>query len=119
MDAHELKVRTKRYALNVIEFCDSLPHRKLAWVLGDQLMRAATSVGANYRAACKARSTAEFIAKIGTVEEEADECQYWLELIGEAKLASRDIVQPLLKEATELTAIMGASRKSASRRLVR
>ena len=81
--------------------------------MGNQLARSATSVGANYRAACRSRSKAEFIAKIGLVEEEADECAFWLEMIRERKLIPAQRLQDLLKEATELTAIMAASRKTA------
>ena len=82
-------------------------------------MAAGTSVGANYRASCKSRSTAEFVAKIGVVEEEADECCFWLELIMEAGLMPSSRVKALHKEADELTAIMAASRITASKRRTR
>ncbi|OPY75389.1 MAG: hypothetical protein A4E64_01918 [Syntrophorhabdus sp. PtaU1.Bin058] len=81
--------------------------------MANQLAKSGTSVGANYRAACKARSRAEFIAKIGVVEEEADECIYWLTLVIESNMLKKEIVEPLLKEAGEITAIMASSRKSA------
>ena len=81
-------------------------------------MRSGTSVGANYRAACRGRSTAEFVAKLGVVEEEADESAFWMELITEGELMKSDLVNALWQEANELVAIMAASRKSASRRLV-
>jgi four helix bundle protein len=84
-------------------------------VIGNQLLRSGTSVGANYRSACKGRSKAEFVAKLGIVEEEADETAYWLELIMEGDLLGIETVKPLLQEANELVAIMAASRKSASR----
>ena len=111
----ELKKRTKRFALNVIAIVEALPRGTAGGVLGKQLMRAGTSVGANYRAACKARSPAEFIAKVGVVEEEADECCYWMELITESKLTKDARIELLHKEADELTAIMAASRKTAAR----
>ncbi|MGA2467480.1 MAG: four helix bundle protein [Thermodesulfobacteriota bacterium] len=85
-------------------------------VIGKQLIRSGTSVGANYRSACKGRSKAEFAAKLGIVEEEADETAYWLELIVEGGLLEKNLVEPLLKEANEIVAIMASSRKSASRR---
>jgi len=81
--------------------------------IGSQLMRSGTSVGANYRAACRGRSKAEFIAKLGIAQEEADESAFWMELIIEGGLMERKLVKPLLEEANELTAIMTASRKSA------
>jgi four helix bundle protein len=115
MEASELKGRTKRFALSVIRFVELLPNEQSGWVLGKQLLRSGTSVGANYRAACKSRSKAEFIAKIGVVEEEADECCYWLELIKESGLVQTSKVDDLYRESNELTAIMAASRRSASR----
>ncbi|MGI8597983.1 MAG: four helix bundle protein [Chitinophagaceae bacterium] len=77
----ELKLRTKKFALNIIVLIKQTPSNKISDVLMKQLLRSATSVGANYRAACRARSQSEFISKIGIVEEEADECAFWLELI--------------------------------------
>ena len=115
MEARDLKDRTKKFALEVIHLMGQLPSGQTGWVLGKQLLRAGTSVGANYRAACKSRSKAEFIAKIGIVEEEADECCYWLELIKESKLVGISKVENLYREANELTAIMVASRRSASK----
>ncbi len=85
----------------------------MGWTIGGQLIRCGTSVGANYRAACRSRSKVEFIAKIGIVIEEADESIYWLEIIIESGLIKKELIEPLLKEADELTAIMVASRKSA------
>jgi four helix bundle protein len=87
--------------------------------VGGQLVRAGTSVGSNYRAACTGRSKAEFIAKLGVVEEEADESAYWLELIIEGQLLKAKLVEPLLDEANELTKIMAKSRISASAALAR
>jgi four helix bundle protein len=116
MNEPELKARTKPFGLRVIKLVNALPKKPVSWTLGDQLLRAATSVGANYRAACRGRSLAEFIAKLGNVEEEADESMFWLEMIVESGLMPGNLVEPLLKEADELTAIMSASRKSAKGR---
>ena len=113
MNPEELKARTKRFALDIIKFVNQLPNSRIAEVLGKQVLRSATSVGANYRSACKARSKADFISKITVVEEEADECQYWLELIEGSNLAKLQTILPLLKEAKELTAIFTASGKTA------
>jgi four helix bundle protein len=115
MNAEEMKNRTKSFSLRAIQLVNALPKSSVARVLGDQLLRSATSVAANYRAACKGRSRAEFIAKLGTVEEESDECQLWIELIGDAGLIQKQLLASLLSEAKELTAIVAASRKSAFR----
>jgi four helix bundle protein len=110
MNSTELKIRTKQFAIDVIRFVDSQPSSKTFEILGRQLIRSASSVGANYRSACRARSRADFISKISIVEEEADECQYWLELFLElVKNKSSNIIEPLLKEAGELTAIFTAT----------
>jgi len=116
MTEEEMRTRTKRFALRVIRLVSALPRSIPGKAIGAQLIRSGTSVGANYRAACKARSKAEFIARLGTVEEEADESAYWMELLIESNVMKAQRVGPLLKEATELTAIMAASRKSASSR---
>lgn len=115
MDEKELKQRTKQFALRVIKLVDALPKTTVGRAIANQLMRAGTSVGANYRAACRSRSKAEFIAKIGTVEEEADESAYWMELIIESGLIKPTLVNALLQEANELVAIMASSRISASK----
>jgi len=109
----ELKSRTKAFAVRVIRLVDALPANVKGRAIANQIVRSATSVAANYRSACRARSRAEFIAKIGVVEEEADETAFWLELIVECDIRSTKQIHPLLKEATELVAIMAASRKSA------
>ena len=109
-EQYDLRLRTKRFALEVINMVESLP--KTA-ILGKQLLRAGTSVGANYRAACRARSTAEFIAKMGIVEEEADESIYWMELLLEAGIPTRDKIGSLQCEAEELLAITVSSIKTA------
>lgn len=113
MNQEELKRRTKQYALRVMKLIDALPNTIAGKNIGNQLIRSGTSVGANYRAACRARSRSEFIAKLGIVVEEADECAFWLELIVEGKLIEKERIEPLLGETNELVAIMTASRKTA------
>jgi len=114
MKAEDLKRRTKQFALRVLKLVAALPRTLAGKTIGGQLVRSGTSVGANYRAACRARSKLEFIAKIGIVEEEADESAFWMELIIESELLKLQQVQPLLDEANELAKIMASSRKSAS-----
>jgi four helix bundle protein len=109
----DLKARTKQSALRVMKMVDALPRTIQGRTIAKQIIRSATSVAANYRAACRARSRAEFIAKIGVVEEEADESCFWLELIIDSGLLTDERIRPLLSEAGELVAIMAASRKSA------
>src|SRR5436309_14364789 len=113
MTTAELKARTKDFALRVIRLVDALPNSVKGRAIANQIIRSATSVAANYRAACRARSRAEFAAKIGVVEEEADESCFWLELIIDSGLLTEGKIRPLLGEAGELDAIMAASRKSA------
>lgn len=110
---NDLKIRTKKFAVEIIRFIRVLPKNDEGFVLGKQLLRSGTSVGANYRAACKAKSMADFINKITIVEEEADECCYWLELIIEAEILDKNNVDTLLKEANELTAIFTSAGKTA------
>jgi four helix bundle protein len=119
MDAEDLKKRTKRFALGILKLVAALPNTIQGRTVGGQLVRAGTSVGSNYRAACRGRSKAEFIAKLGIVEEEVDESAFWLELIIEGELLKHHLVQPLLDEANELTRIMATSRVTASARLRR
>ena len=107
--AEGLKRRTKRFALDLIALAGTFPGGEPGRTVGGQLVRCGTSVGANYRAACRARSRAEFIAKTGIVEEESDECGYWLEIAAETHLAAPNRIAPLLKEADELTAIFARS----------
>src|SRR5258708_10433501 len=109
MTTVELKTRTKDCALRVGRLVDALPNTAKGRTIANQIIRSATSVAANYRAACRARSRAEFIAKIGVVEEEADETAFWLELIIDSNIYGKTRIEPLLKEASELV----ASRKSA------
>jgi four helix bundle protein len=113
----ELKRRTKIFTLRVLKLVAALPNSVAGRTVGGQVARASSSVGANYRAACRARSKPDFISKLGIVEEEADESAFWLEVIVESKLLKEHLVEPLLTEANELTAIMTSSRKSASRDL--
>jgi four helix bundle protein len=114
MKPEDLKERTKQFALRILRLVSALPKNLAGKTIGGQLVRSGTSVGANYRAACRARSKLEFIAKIGIVEEEADESAFWMELIIESELLKLQLVQPLLDEANELAKIMASSRKSAS-----
>ena len=109
MDEHELKNRTKQFALRVIRLVDTLPGTIPGRAVAGQLVRSGMSVGANYRAACRGRSKAEFSAKLGIALEEADECCYWLELIMDGEFLPRNRVEPLHQEANELTAIFVAS----------
>ena len=116
MNETEQKNRTKQFALRVLKLVSALPKTTEGRALGSQLVRSGTSVGANYRAACRGRSKAEFIAKLGTVEEEADESAYWMKLIIDGGLLPKTKVDALRQEACELPAIMAASRLSASGR---
>ena len=113
MNAEDLKQRTKQFALRVLKLVAALPNSVEGRVVGGQLVRAGTSVASNYRAACRGRSRAEFVAKLGIVIEEADESAFWLELIIESSLLRAKLVQPLLDEANELTRIMVSSRVTA------
>ena len=111
--AEALRRRTKRFALDVIALVRTLPPGEPSWTIGGQLTRSGTSVGANYRSACRARSHADFVAKIALVEEESDEAGFWLEIVKETGLGAADAVEPLLKEADELTAIFARSTMTA------
>ncbi len=114
MTEAELKSRTKAFALRVLQVVEALPETRSGRVVGGQLARAGTSVGANYRAACRSRSSAEMISKLAVVEEEADESAFWMELAAEHGLLPAGKVEPLRREADELTAIMVASRRTLS-----
>jgi four helix bundle protein len=109
----QLRDQTKAFALRVIRLYRSLPYKTDTQVLGKQLLRCGTSVAANYRAVCRARSKAEFIARMGIVVEEADEAILWLELMTESGIVSSAKTEALLKEANELTAIFAASQRTA------
>jgi four helix bundle protein len=114
MNESELKARTKKFSLRVIKLVGALPKNVEGRAIGNQLIRSGTSVGANYRAACRGRSKTEFISRLGVVEEEADESAFWMEMIIESGLMEKKLVEPLLNEANEIVAIMTASRKSAT-----
>jgi len=116
LDKNELKDRTKKFALRVIKLVEKLPKNVAGWTIGKQLIRSGTSVAANYRAVCLAKSRADFISKLGIVIEESDESTFWLELIIESKMKSEKLIEPLLRESREITAIMIASKKSASKK---
>ena len=112
-----LKKRTKKLAVNIIMFCDSLKKCKASSVVTYQLVKSATSTGANYRAACRARSKSEFFSKICIVVEEADESEYWLEIINDANLSNdREELIRLTKEANEITKIMSKAKDSSYRK---
>lgn len=113
MNAEELKNRSKKMAISVAELVERLPKGHATDVIGRQLLRAATSVAANYRSACRARSHADFINKFGIVEEEADESLFWLEMLTEMNKMDVSIASPLVKELKELLAIFTASSKTA------
>ncbi|HEY7784292.1 MAG TPA: four helix bundle protein [Pyrinomonadaceae bacterium] len=119
MNAEELKNRTKLFALRILRLAQALPNTIEGRAIRGQLVRAGTSVGANYRAACRGRSKAEFIAKIGVVEEESDESAFWLEVIIEGAFLKEVRVRPLLDEANAITKIMSKSRVSASRNMTK
>jgi len=115
MDEQELKTRTKQFGLRVMKLVGALGRGRVGDAVARQLVWAGTSVGANYRAACRGRSQAEFRSKIGIAEEEADEAAFWMELIIEGDLLPKKRVAPLLQEADELTAIFAASIKTSRR----
>ncbi|MCG3178869.1 MAG: hypothetical protein BIFFINMI_01199 [Phycisphaerae bacterium] len=112
MDEASFKDRTKRFALRVIRLVEALPETKTARVIGNQLLRCGTSVGANYRAVCRARSRKDMIAKLGIVLEEADESLYWMDLLAEAGLMETRRLADLIKEGGELVAMTVASIKT-------
>ncbi len=109
----DLRIRTKAFALRVMRLVDSLPVKRSCDVIGKQLLRSATSVGANYRSACRGRSPAEFIAKMGIVEEEADESAYWMELLVEGDVVKQEVLADLQAEAGEIVAMVVASIRTA------
>ena len=113
MDENELKNRTKTFALRVIKLVQSLPKNQLSKHIGGQLLRCGTSVAANYRASCRAKSKADFIAKMGIVEEEADESAFWIEMLVETKQVKPGLVENLLDEANQLVGIFVSSINTA------
>ncbi len=113
MNEPQMKDRTKQFALRILKMADALPTSRSGNAIANQLVRSGTSVAANYRALCRSKSRADFVNKTSIVEEEADESGFWLELIVDAGLMRPTRVKPLLAEASELTAILVASRKTA------
>jgi four helix bundle protein len=118
LDEHfDLRDRTKRFALRVLKLCDSLPKTEAAHTIGQQILRSGISVAANYRAAGRARSRAEFAAKMGVVVEEADESVFWLELLVESGMVAKPRLDDLVAEANELVSIFVASQKTVRRKM--
>ena len=113
MNAEEMKERTRAFALRVIRLAESLPNTPTARVIRNQMLRCGPSVGANYRAACRAKSKPDFISKMGTVEEEADETIYWMELLIDAEIVKRSRIADLLDEADQILSIVISSIKTA------
>jgi four helix bundle protein len=111
----DLIQRTKKFALGIIDLVESLPQKQTYWIIGKQLVRCATSVGANYRSACRAKSTKDFISKLSIVEEEGDEPMYWLELLSEKTHNTQ--ISEYMKEANEIVSIIVASKKTARKNL--
>ena len=116
MTPEELKKRTKEFALRCMKLADALPRTRSGNIVAAQLIRSATSVGANYRATCRARSDPDFISKMGITLEEADESVYWMEIIVESKMQSEKRVSALLKESNELVSIFVASLNTVQKR---
>jgi four helix bundle protein len=109
----QLRERTKSFAIRIVRLFRSLPNSREAQVIGNQVLRSGTSIGANYRAVCRARSRAEFIAKLGVVVEEADETIFWLELLADTAVVPADKLKDLITETHELTAISTAARHTS------
>ena len=119
MNEREMKQRTKAFTLRIVKLVDAIPKTRCGNAVANQLVHSGSSVGANYRALCRAKSQADFINKTSIVEEEADESAFWLDITIEAKLLPMRRVEPLLNEAKEITAIMVASRKTVLRSAAR
>ena len=113
MTRNEMRARTKTYASRIVKLCGALPNHWVAQTLGKQLLRSGTSVGANYRAVCRARSNSDFINKLRIVEEECDESLFWMELLVENLLVNPARLTDLMKESDDILAIMVASAKTA------
>ena len=107
-----MKARTKRFALRIIKLVSALPNTTVATTIGKQLLRSGTSVGANYRSACRAKSTADFVCKLSIVEEEADESIYWIRLLVESEIVSEQLLADLVDEANQIVAIIVSSIKT-------
>jgi len=119
VDSEELKARTRDFGIRVIRLVEALPKSQSSGVIGRQLLRSGTSVGANYRSACRARSRPDFISKVGIAIEEADESLYWMELLIQAGILGKNTLVPLMQEGNELISILTASVKTARAALKR
>lgn len=117
MDASEFKRRTKQFAVEIIALTEGLPRGRAVDIIARQLIRSGSSVGANYRSATRAQSAAHMISKLAIVEEEADECMYWLELLVEARYLKPEVAAPLQREASQIVAMTVASKKTLRARL--
>ena len=113
MDKEQMKCRTKAYASRIVKLCAALPQNWIVKILGGQLLRSGTSVGANYRAVCRAKSNADFINKLRVVEEECDESLFWMELLADNGLVKASRLSDLMNEGNEILSIMVASAKTA------
>ncbi len=113
----EIKLRTKKIGLHIIMLIDGLPSKASSWVIAKEIVRSATSIGANYRAACRAKSDADFINKLKIVEEETDETIYWLELIAEIKMLPKESIQVVKQETNEILSIVVASIKTVRNKI--
>ena len=111
-----MKDRTKKFAKRIIFLCRKLPKNREGFLIGNQIFGSGTSVASNYRAACRGRSKAEFIAKMGIVEEEADETLFWLEIIEEVEIFDSDLISPLKRECHEILSIVVSSINTARKR---
>ena len=116
MNEEQLKNRTKEFAKNIIQLCRNLPNNREGRLIGDQMFRSGTSVAANYRAACRGRSKAEFVSKLAIVEEEADETMFWLEVIKEMSIYKEPVVEDLIKESDEIIAIIVSSIRTVKKK---
>jgi len=120
MNSKELQDRTKKFALEIIKLAAFLPNNRIGWTFCDQIVRSSTSVAANYRAVCRARSDKDFISKMGIIIEESDETLFWLEMMEESQIINQELeIVNLKKEANELTAIFVSSAKTVKSRLNR
>ena len=117
MNEVQMKKRTKKFAKNIIQLCRNLPNNREGRLVGNQIFRSGTSVAANYRAACRGRSKAEFVSKLAIVEEEADETMFWLELIKEMNIYNDPTIENLIKESDEIVAIMVSSIRTTRKQL--
>lgn len=113
MDREQLKTRTKKFAIEVIQFTEKIPRTRAGRVIEDQFLRSGTSVGSNYRAVCKAKSRKDFINKLNIVAEESDETQFWLELLMESGMMKNEEVAEIYDESRQITAMITASIRTA------